>query len=353
MGKSKRWYGFFLTVFLLTVAVFPVQAADNDADAYTYTVTFLPGDKGLFDTENIIVTATRNDTAVETAAVQKSREMITVSGLEYGDRVSITQDILTDESMYYVRGIRKAGYDNSDEKAMLASNAVEHDTEYVVAYGVPGEMVQYTVRYVDENKNLLLERNYRGKIGEKVIAGAVYIPGYRPVAYNVSKTLVKDISKNILEIGYTTLPSGAGGGGTTTTVTTTETVLVPGQQTVVGGEAGMADANAGGTTTVVDAGAGGAAGAGAGAEADAGGAADAGEAAAEPEGDAEPQELINLDDEDTPLAAGNMNEGLQPAGYMAVFIGLAGTAILAALFVFFLARKRKKEKAGEDSTDES
>ena len=43
MGKSKRWYGFFLTVFLLTAAVFPAQAADNDADAYTYTVTFLPG----------------------------------------------------------------------------------------------------------------------------------------------------------------------------------------------------------------------------------------------------------------------------------------------------------------------
>lgn len=360
MGKHKGWYGFFLTVFLVPAGVFSVQAADGGGDAYTYTVTFLPGDKGVFDLEKIRVSVERNGAAVESADVAASEERIAVSGLEYGDRVSVTPDVKTEESMYYVRGIRRAGYDNNDAGAMLASSVVVHDMEYVVAYGVPGEMVHYTVRYEDADGNPLLEeRVYRGKVGDTPVAGYLYIPGYEPRAYNLTKTLVEDERENIFTFVYAALPSGGAGGGSVTTVTTTETVTVPGQEPVQGGAAGTVNegvpgAGAGDAGAVDDgtaeAAADGAAGA---ADDSAEEAGDTGGQTGEQEEETAPEELVNLDDEETPLAGGSMNGGLQPAGYMAVFTGLAGAAVLAAGFICFYIRRKKRQRAGEEDTDES
>ena len=66
------------------------------------------------------------------------------SGLDYGSRVNFNlRDVtLNDNSKYYVKGIRMGGRDDSLD---LAYFPVERDQDYVVAYGIRGNMVQYTV----------------------------------------------------------------------------------------------------------------------------------------------------------------------------------------------------------------
>ena len=50
---------------------------------------------------------------------------------------------LGEDSKYYVKGVRMGGRDNSTVD--LAYFRVERDEDYVVAYGIRGNLVQYTV----------------------------------------------------------------------------------------------------------------------------------------------------------------------------------------------------------------
>ncbi len=175
-----------------------VQAAPYET---TYKVMIYSGDKGTF-----------NGTACVSGAGEatlQSPDTIVVSGLHYGDtlniRVSSTNGTINlnseDGGKYQPTGTRRSGRDNSEafdqENATSPSRAytVTSDRTFVVTYGVPGNMVPYTVNYVLAGTNTPLPgseaQTFYGVAGEKPVVSAPYFEGYSPVYKAITGTLKK------------------------------------------------------------------------------------------------------------------------------------------------------------------
>lgn len=345
MNKRRRGFLAALSLCLFFSAA-PIESQAANEDAYTYTLTFYAGNQGEFSGMGALSALSCDYT------VTGSEDCITISGLSYRDRVSFNAAALVqlpEDSKYYVKGIRQSGRDNNTvDQVRSNSILVESDRDFVVAYGIKGDMVAYHVNYRDEAGNTLApSETYYGNVGDKPVMAFLYIEGYEPQAYNLTRTLVSDESKNEFTFVY----RGAAGGATTTTTTpgTTETVVVPGSVSVVTNEG-----NAGGGT-----GGGGAAGGNAGADGDAEAAGentegDAGENesggtttipdAAVPQG---PGEVVDLDEPEVPLA--NLREIIvNPEGrfvYVAsILIGGSAAAALIAMGVIFWKKKHVNEE---------
>ena len=111
-----------------------------------------------------------------------------------------------------MKGVRISGRDNNS----LETSAfhVNGDRDFVVAYGIQGDMVGYTVNYQDEEGNQLApSRTYYGNIGDKPVVAYLYVENYTPQALALTKTLSSNESQNV--------------------PVTTETVTVPGETTTV------------------------------------------------------------------------------------------------------------------------
>ncbi|MCI9133608.1 MAG: hypothetical protein HFI31_05395 [Lachnospiraceae bacterium] len=91
-------------------------------EPYTYTVTFYAGNQGSFTgSERISIVNRRGGRTNPQIRMRSDGTAITVTGLEAGDTVTF-DDIqgsglgapvkLEENSPYYVRGLRKSGYDN-------------------------------------------------------------------------------------------------------------------------------------------------------------------------------------------------------------------------------------------------
>jgi hypothetical protein len=277
---------------------------------------------------------------------------VMISGINYGDRVLVEGMNfieLPDNSKYYIKGVRISGQDSE-----VSSFEVTKDVDLVVSYGVAGDMVEYTINYLDAAGNsLATSASYYGQIGDKPVISYRYIDGYIPQAYNLTKTLVADASENVFDFVYT--PQTTTTYEYNTTVEETPAGTTPeaaGDATPAGGAAG-ADAGgaAGGAGGAADAGgAGGAADAGGGGAAGAdGGAADDGNIIEDedvPQGATD--ELVDLDDEDVPLADGDADVTAEQiftrnmtiiAGVMAA---VAGAGIIAVVILGLKRRKAKK-----------
>lgn len=128
-------------------------------------------------------------------------------------------DVVVKDTRYYVRGIREAGLDNNTQ--LYAGNAsipINEDIDYVVAYGMTSSAVRYTVNYVSTGGDTLApSETYYGNIGDKPVIAFVYVDGYLPQAYNLTKTLVADEGSNVFTFTYSEIPTtavvGGGGGG--------------------------------------------------------------------------------------------------------------------------------------------
>ena len=222
-----------------------------------------------------------------------------------------------EDSRYYVKGLRKAGRDNSEAENVASVFDVEGDRDYVVAYGIKGDMVAYTINYVDGNGNALLDSDtYYGNPGERQYVSARYVDGYQPQAYNLVKTLSDNTAENVFNFEYarvtTPAPEGTG----------TETATPAGEE----GTEGTAPAGE------------------AGAEADAGAAADAGVQEVVPVEDEQvPEDLVDLDDEDTPLANQKLDDERPGTrmGYLPVYVGIGAAALAALILAAFYLRKRR------------
>lgn len=251
---------------------------------YTYTVSFYAGNQGSFSGSGGLSVSSKGQ-----AQIASDGNRITVSGLLEGDVVTfdVNQGDITlqEDSKYYVQGLRLSGRDND---GALAANSfrVTGDEDYVVAYGIRGEMTEYTVYYVDEDGNELApSQTYYGNVGDKPVVAYQYVEGFTPQALTLTGTLSANQAENQFTFTYRANPVEVTPGETVTVTTTvpgtTEvvTTTVSAAGTGVTGTGAGTDEGTQGTGTGTTAGQGGTAGTGTGTTAGQAGTADAGTAA--------------------------------------------------------------------------
>lgn len=330
-----------LTVCLLAVCIAGSLSLDASAaeKEYTYTVRFYAGARGTFG----------------------GKQVVTFSNLKEGDRVSFRQADVTMEkdSKYYVRGIRVSGRDNNTVSSQ-SSFIVTEDQDYVVAYGIKGNLVGYTVRYVDaDGKALLPEETYYGNIGDRPVIAYQYIENYLPQAYNLTGTLKENEAENVFTFTYNAAvvetPATPAAPANPANPATTPAGGNAAQGNAAGGNAGNA-APAGGNAAPAE----GEEGAQAPAEGEEGaGTPDTPAAPAEeqnqptdlqdiddgpvPLANVGEDQLTNVADEPTPLSSGDFARRMLdfPAGAKAGFLSLL---VLLGVGGWRLYTKKKKEK---------
>ena len=212
---SGRLAALALAVLVAAAGILPAMVqASSTKEAYTYTVRIFAGAQGTISGGTV-----------------KTYENLTP-----GQRISFNQSevSLKNGSKYYIRGIRESGKDNNTV-ARLSTITVNSDMDYVVAYGILGDAVSYTVNYQDADGNTLLpSETYYGNVGDRPVIAFQYIEGYFPNAYNLTGTLSANAAENVFTFTYreiapettaatTTASSGGGnrggGGGNATTPT--------------------------------------------------------------------------------------------------------------------------------------
>lgn len=359
MRRSFRWFSSILSVCLiLGLCAVDTQAAGREP--YSYTVKFYAGNHGSFaGREHVNVDNSRSGSSYR---IEEGQDVITIRNLARGDRVNFDAAMagavtLAGDSKYYVKGIRQSGRDN--DTVGLSSFRVEGDRDYVVAYGIRGDLTSYVVQYQDANGRTLADsRIYYGNVGDRPVVAFLYIEGYTPQAYNLTGTLSGNTADNVFTFVYTRTRTGGGGGTGTGGTGGTGTTGTGGTATGAGGTA------PGAVGTGAAAGTGGAAGTGAAAGAAdgaAGGAAADGDAGAiaggaEAGGGADVQqvpdegvpadetpELVEAGDEEVPLDAPESTSS--PTMLISVTTGLIAAAALIVLMVFWLKRRKREKKA--------
>ena len=252
---------------------------------YTYTVTLYAGKEGTF--------------------ADGSSE-VKITGLKTGDVVSFAGQIggvqLKDSGKYYVKGVRESGKDNNTVSAPAFT--VDSDREYVVAYGIKGDMVSYTVNYQDESGNALRQsEKFYGVVGDKPVVAFQYIDGYQPQAYNLTKTLNSNEADNVFTFTYKKIASGSD--------TNTGAADNAGTGNATNNTAGNNQTDNGQTVESADA--------------------------------ETPKEQVDLDDEEVPKAKINADQKAKgrPAGVMYALAGIALAAILGIIILIVTFRKKK------------
>ena len=343
---------------------------------YTYSLTLYAGNQGAFTGDlSWVIPYSQGE-----AQVSLEGDKVVVRGLEAGDIVTFQQEVqnqveLTDGSRYYVQGLRLSGRDN-DSASTQAAVTVDGDADYVVAYGIQGEMTAYTVNYLDEEGNALLpSQTYYGNIGDKPVVAYQYVEGYMPQALSLTKTLSANEAENVFDFTYREVTTEVLPGETivrttvvpgTTQVVTTQVPAAAAGVTTAGTAAGTTAGTAGAGTGAAgtdaagtDAAGADAAGAGtgaadagdAGAGTDAGAGADAGTVEGPAGTEDTPEEIL---DEDTPLGQIDLDDGdeaeAEPEGpgssealpiVAGVGIGAAALAALGAAAVLIRRHLRK------------
>ena len=335
MKKWKRLLVSLLTVSM-TLGASTMSVMADDTTPYTYKVTLSAGNKGTINGQN----------------------KIEQTNIASGSTVTFNlNDIQVTDDKYYVKGIRLSGRDNNETLA-APSFTVDKDADYVVAYGIKGNMVAYTVNYQDASgKSLAESQTFYGNIGDKPVVAYRYIENYIPDALALTKTLSDNESENLFTFTYT-----PGATDRIVETTTTVTTTVPGTATPAGaagttGSAGTTGAAAG-TGTGTTAGGTAAGGTTAGGTT-AGGTTTGGTAGgttnadnsqdttakdkdtATSEDEQTPKSLVDLDDEDTPKGNIDAKDKTSKTPIAAgIGIIVVAVAALAGLIVFL--KKRAK-----------
>lgn len=306
----RRLRKLFTSLLLLSVVVMLLSQTAFAVEEYTYTVRVYAGDPKIGALTGGGVTA-------KGGSISRSGDCIMVSGLKYGDTVYINaQDaVKAVDERYYVRGVAQAGREESE--AAQSTFTVDGNRDFVAAYGIKGDMVAYTVQYVDTAGNALLDSDtYYGNPGERQYVSSRYVDGYLPQAWNLVKTLSANESENVFTFTYTAAAAG--------TVTTPP----------------AADAGTG-TDTAAGGAAGGDGAAGAGAAGDADVEAEADGLVEAPDEEV-PQDLVNLDDEEVPLANVKKDRPGTVMSHLPVYIGVGAVALVALIVAAVYLKKRRK-----------
>lgn len=284
----KRLKKLFIMMMSLTVFL---SLAYTQICAYGYKVTLYTGNQGTINSQN------------KTSINVSKGQMVSLD---------LSQIELPQDSKYYVKGIRLSGHDSVDNLDP-ATFVVNGDLDYVVVYGVKGNQVAYTVRYVDENgKQLSEDTILYGNVGDKPVVAYKYIDSYIPQAYALTKTLVENEKENVFTFTYKPGETGEIIENTnivTTVISTTPSTNANQGNNGTGNATGGTQNNDGDTTTAGD--------------------------------EDVPQGLVDLDDEDTPksnISVNNKKNSSTPI-YAGIAISLA--AIVGIIVAFMTIRKKR------------
>lgn len=324
MKKWKRLLVSLLTVSM-TLGASTMSVMADDTTPYTYKVTLSAGNKGTIN----------------------GQSKIEKSDISYGSKFSFDNtalyNIQVTDDRYYVKGIRLSGRDNASSKRLDApAFTVEGDADYVVAYGIKGNMVAYTVNYQDASGNSLAEsQTFYGNVGDKPVVAYRYVENYIPDALALTKTLSNNVSENVFTFTYK-----PGATDRVVTTTTTITTTVPGTATpgtgtgnvgtaggTTGGTAGTTGGTTDGTTTgTTD---------GTTTDNDSQDTTAKDKDTATSEDEQTPKSLVDLDDEDTPKGNIDAKDKTSKTPIAAgIGIIVVAVAALAGLIVFL--KKRAK-----------
>lgn len=208
--------GVVLTLLLALCMGLPAAAFAAPADSdTTYTIRLYGGNRGTVN----------------------GQDMVEWTGVHYGDTVDLGQaSIAVTDGKYYAKGARPAGLDNVKDVVYVAdvdangklsgTVTVTEDADYVIAYGVLADRVEYTVRYVDAAGNeLAASQKFMGDIGDTPATAAPYFENYVPNAYTATLALTGDPDQNVITFTYARLATGytteQNGDGTIDAVTPT------------------------------------------------------------------------------------------------------------------------------------
>ncbi len=373
MRAFKKTLGLFLTlVFALMLA--NIQPITIKAEEYAYTIRISLGNNAdaYFDSTYVAGLKSKygkdkylkdKDNKPKDRVDDSKSDVLTITGCVYGEELEFDLDSLikikanatTGEEKYYVSGLRVSGGNKlvqkkgeSDKNLTVVKKPyikVTGDETYVVAYGV-GTVIPYTVKYVDEEGNALLEDDtlYAAK-GEVVYVPAKHIDKYYPNAYYLTDStglkadtvftfIYKKYSGSTKIIDETSYSSSTVYGDPTyeyqyrnngTNTTQEGTTNNRGNGGNAGGGAGDADAGdgdnagAGDDTTITD-----------------------GET---------PLDVIDIGEEEVAKAGGTPEEHF--VRNMIVGIIIAIIAVLTILIALFVAeRKRRAQAVRTDKNDE-
>lgn len=326
MKKWKRLLVSLLTVSM-TLGASTMSVMADDTTPYTYKVTLSAGNKGTINGQN----------KIERANIA-SDSTVTFN----------LNDIQVTDDKYYVKGIRLSGRDN-DETLAAPSFTVDKDADYVVAYGIKGNMVAYTVNYQDASgKSLAESQTFYGNVGDKPVVAYRYVENYIPDALALTKTLSDNESENVFTFTYT-----PGATDRIVETTTTVTTTVPGTATpagaagTTGAAAGTGTGTTAGGTTAGGTTAGGTTAGGtttgdtAGGTTNADNSQDTTDDTTTAPDEQTPKSLVDLDDEDTPK--GNIDAKDKTSKTpIAAGIGIIVVAVAALVGLIVFLKKRAK-----------
>lgn len=348
MRYLKKIRMMLLALVLAALTMGQSQTAFAADEEYTYTVRLFAGNLGELTGDGLQIESAG-------ASVDSDKDQVVISGLSYGDTVRIIyqEAAASTDERYYVRGVRRSGRDNTEAEAPTFEVACDRD--YVVAYAVSGDLVGYTVHYLDASGNPLMPSDtYYGNAGERQYVSSRYIDGYQPQALNLVKTLSANESENVFEFRYTPIPEGTTAPtaptAPTETTTTTTTVTAPATPATPGTTAPTTPAAPEEPDAEPDEGE---------EDQDEGIGGDAGVVVPDEEvPQAErPDQMQDLDDEEVPLANLGQNQNSRVMGYLPVYIGIGVAAALALAGTAVYLKKRRKapavtvEKVIEELTD--
>lgn len=321
--KWKQGYKFvsfmLLSVFLLTAGQVSAYGAE-----YTYTVRLYAGNQGELLEGGIKCNS-------KSAKVSYGKDCTVISGLKYGDTVYIRpqEAAAVTDSRYYVKGVRRSGRDNSEAEAPVFG--VASDRDFVVAYGISGDVAAYQVNYLDLNGNSIMESDtYYGNIGERQYVSSRYIEGYQPQALNLVKTISANESENVFDFQYAPVTAQTQDGGDDTQADEGDEDA-EGADTEDDGE-GDADAQDDANADNPEGG-----------DVPVGG--DAGVDIPDNEVPLGGQEgLVDLDDGEVPLVGAGAEKSQMRMGFIPIYVGIDAAALIAfVLSAIYLKRKYSKK----------
>lgn len=284
----KRLKKLFIMMMSLTVFL---SLAYTQVCAYGYKVTLYTGNQGTINSQN------------EMSINVSKGQMVSLD---------LSQIELPQDSKYYVKGIRLSGHDSVDNLDP-ATFVVNGDLDYVVVYGVKGNQVAYTIRYVDENgKQLSEDTVLYGNVGDKPVVAYKYIDSYIPQAYALTKTLVESEKENVFTFTYKPGETGEIIENTnivTTVISTTPSTNANQGNNGTGNATGGTQNNDGDTTTAGD--------------------------------EDVPQGLVDLDDEDTPKSNISVNNEKNSSTPIYAGIAISLAAIVGIIVAFMTIRKKR------------